>query len=69
MLYQMHGLETMHIQVILYSLSRLYLCTYEYVYMNFKQLIKKESMNLKEQGEAYGRVEKEEREGENNIII
>lgn len=37
--------------------------------MNFKQLIKKESMNLKEQGEAYGRVEKEEREGENNIII
>ena len=37
--------------------------------MNFKQLIKKESMNLKEQGEVYGRVEKEEREGENNIII
>jgi hypothetical protein len=33
MLYQMHGLETMHIQVILYSLSRLYLCTYEYIYI------------------------------------
>lgn len=43
---------------------------YMYIYMCvLQQLMKKEITNLKEQGGLYGRVWKEKREAENDVII
>lgn len=56
----------------LYGMSRLYSCIQEFMYMHMYVITMNEKRGLefeREQGQVYGRVWREAKEGQNDVII